>query len=905
GSRSAETHILTSSPPRPSPPAPERRQVVHNLPPQPTPFIGREAELAALDELIANPDVRLITIVGPGGMGKTRLALAAAERQLTAERQLARPTDQQTKRLPDHPATRLTPFFPHGVYFVSLAPVSALEHIIPTIAEALDFRLEAGGRQTRSPQQQLFDYLRQKRLLLIMDNFEHLLNGAKILVDILHAAPNVQILATARERLHLQQEQVYPIQGLPFPEEETAETRPVPIDASEFAAVTLFLQSARRIQPGFELVAEEVEYLVRICQLVEGMPLGLELAASWVDVLSLADIAAQVQQSLDFLETEMRDVPARHRSMRAVFDTTWQRLSEVERRILSQLAVFCGGFTRQAAQEVTKTSIHGLRSFVNKSLLGRTIAGRYQIHELLRQYAAEKLNQDPAAYEAARDGHSAFYCTFLHQWEIELKSARRLTALEDIMTELQNVRAAWNWAVAHGQTERLEQALESLGNFYKWRGHYREGEVALRAATEKLSTWDTDEHQQLQIRLFIWQANFNRDLGQTEQAAQQVRRSLDMLDAPKLSNQDLRLERADALYCLGSVTLRHDYEEARRVWQKCYELYQAVGEQWGMAKVLGYLAMIAWELGQYDEAKQLIEENLAIEKALGNQIGIGDMFSTLGWIALAQGQLEQAEQLAQKCTTFYREIGDQSRIAKGLRDLAAPKIYLGKFTEADSLLEESAAMYNELGGSGDQVFTNILLGATKAHLGQYGQARSWEELGLKLAQKFEDRAGVGRTLVWLGRVALVEGAHAEAQRLLQESVAIFRELGQKDQLSAALASLGHSARGLGNLAEARQYLVEALQTATEIGAFLPLLFAIPLASLLAADREEKEQAVELYTLALGYAFVANSCWCDDAFGQHISNVAGTLPYDVVTAAQERGKTRDFWATAKELLAEIT
>ena len=332
-------------------------------------------------------------------------------------------------------------------------------------------------------------------------------------------------------------------------------------------------------------------------------------------------------------------------------------------------------------------------------------------------------------------------------------------------------------------------------------------------------------------------------------------------------------------------------------------IHRAVGDQWGMAEVLGHLAMIAWELGRYDEAKQLIEENLVIQQALGNQVGIGDMFSTLGWIALTQGQLEQAEQLAQECTVRYREIGDQARIAKGLRDLAAPKLFLGQFSEAGLLLEKSAAIFNDLGGGGDLVFTNILWGATKSQLGQYAQARSREESGLELARKFEDRAGVGRALLWLGRIALVEETD-KAQRLFRESVAIFRELGQKDQLGAALAGLGHSAHSLGSPTEARQYLVKALQTTIGIGAFLPLLFAIPLAALLAADRGEEKRAVELYALASRYSFVANSRWCQDVFGRRIKAVAATLPSDVVAAAQARGQSRDLWAAAKALSAEI-
>ncbi|MCP4716908.1 MAG: hypothetical protein GY868_17425, partial [Deltaproteobacteria bacterium] len=198
------------------------------------------------------------------------------------------------------------------------------------------------------------------------------------------------------------------------------------------------------------------------------------------------------------------------------------------------LSVFRDGFTRQAAQEVTKSSIRALRSFVNKSLLSRTSTGRYEIHELLRQYAAEKLDQNPAAYEAARDEHSAFYCTFLQQWEIELKSARRLTALMEIRTESENARAAWNWAIAHGQTERMEQGLESLGNFFDWGGRYQEGEEVLRMATEKIAAPKTAGQQRLLVKALIWQANFNRELGQTELAMQLSRQSLDLLDSPLL-----------------------------------------------------------------------------------------------------------------------------------------------------------------------------------------------------------------------------------------------------------------------------------------------------------------------------------------------------------------------------------
>ena len=355
----------------------------NNLPLQPTPFIGRSGELAALNKLIADPDIRLVTIVGPGGMGKTRLALVVAEDVLTRGQ------------------------FKHGVYFINLAPLSEVSHIVPAVADALNFPLQGGDG--RSPQQQLIDYLRQKEMLLLFDNFEHLLDGVEFVANILQLASNVQILVTSRERLHLRTEQVYPIEGLEFPDWETPE------DAETYTAVQLFLQSARRNQPDFALQdKDDLTYLARICRTVAGMPLALELAASWVDMLPLSEIADELQQGLDFLETDMRDMPERHRSIRAAIDYSWQKLDEKERDIFAKLSVFRGDFTREAAKALADANLRQLARLVSKSLLqgGGGKDGRYQIHELLRQYGAEKL-EDSGEETAVRERHSYYYCQFL------------------------------------------------------------------------------------------------------------------------------------------------------------------------------------------------------------------------------------------------------------------------------------------------------------------------------------------------------------------------------------------------------------------------------------------------------------------------------------------------------------
>ncbi len=263
------------------------RPVRHNLPSETTPFLGREPELAALDDLFTKLDRRLVTIVGPGGIGKTRLALAYGEQLVGAAPQ---------------------PQYPNGVFFVNLAPLSESGRLVLTLAEALGLRIEGGTREKHSPKQQLLDYLRNRRLLLLLDNFEHLLSpssspdpgaeigGASLVAEILQTAPEVRILVTSRERLNLHMEQAFPVEGLAFPDWETAAPEDEVEDVAEYTAVQLFLQAAQRSQPDFSLeTSEELSALVQICRLVDGMPLALELAASWVDTLSLVDIAAELQ----------------------------------------------------------------------------------------------------------------------------------------------------------------------------------------------------------------------------------------------------------------------------------------------------------------------------------------------------------------------------------------------------------------------------------------------------------------------------------------------------------------------------------------------------------------------------------------------------------------------------------
>ncbi len=464
----------------------------HNLPIQATPFIGREAELAQIAGLLRDPDCRLLTLVGPAGSGKTRLALEAATAEL--ER------------------------YPQGVFFVSLAPLPSAAALASTIADVLGLRLFPEG----TSEGQLLAFLAQKRLLLVMDNYEHLLERADLASEILTAAPEVKILATSRARLNVGGEHRYHVGGLDYPTSELDGG----IDAPAYSAVQLYVQGAQRAQADFTLNEANREGVIEVCRLVQGMPLAIRLAAAWTGVLSPAGIAEEIRQDLDLLETERRDVPERQRSMRAAFDHSWRLLTGRQREVFQALSVFRGPFSRDAAQHVTAASLRETRLLVDRSLLYPVPEGVYEVHELLREYAAEKLDQIPGAREAARDRHCAHYAAALESWAADLKGPRSYIVPAEIGLEIENVRAAWNWAVEREHLAYLGQAVEGLWLYYDMRRRPDEAEKACRQAVGRLETrWFDDgtgwswtpamvaEHAEglrVLARLLAWRHGFTR-----------------------------------------------------------------------------------------------------------------------------------------------------------------------------------------------------------------------------------------------------------------------------------------------------------------------------------------------------------------------------------------------------------
>jgi predicted ATPase/DNA-binding XRE family transcriptional regulator len=646
------------------------------LPHQPTSFIGRAHELADLSRLLEDEQTRLVTITGPGGIGKTRLAITLAERLLAADR------------------------FPDGVFFVPLAAIETADQIVPALAEALDFSLDAGRNQVRSPQQQVFDYLRAKRLMLILDNVEHLLGSAEVgddkaadwVATLLAAAPGVAIVATSREHLKLREEHVYPLGGLDVPGAGAS---------SAYGAVALFVQRAQLLRPDFAPDKHDMSVVAQICRLVEGMPLAIELAAGWVDTLALPAIAMEIERDLDLLATELRDVPPRHRNMRTVFDATWHRLGAAEQMVFARLAVFRGGSDRQGVQSVTGALLPQLHTLVGGSLLQYDATrDRYSVHELLRQYGSEKLAADAADERATRDRHAAYYCAFVQQRGAELSGRGQLAALAALDAERENVQAAWDWAATRGQIKLLVEAIDGLGYFYEWRALFDNGARAYHIAAQRLEALPADDQaysRRVLTRLHAWQGTFHHLQGDTTGAEQLLRQSLALLDNLSASGQEVRAERAFILLQLGRVDLEGKLVDARRYLEESLALYQALGRRWEASHVLLWLGELARGEGAFEEGRRYCKSSLAGLEASGDRRGIAEVLDLDSQAAVEVGQLDEAEALARRSYAIRAELGDSVNRAAGLGRLGVFLLWAGKNDEASTLLAQSLELYQELG----------------------------------------------------------------------------------------------------------------------------------------------------------------------------------------------------------------
>lgn len=708
----------------------------HNLPVATTPFVGRAEALEQIQGQLVRPSCRLLTLVGPGGIGKTRLALETARKAI---------------------GTTL-----NGIFFVPLAAVPTPEFIVPAIAEAIGFTFAGAA----PPKTQLLAYLQAKELLLLLDNFEHLLKGSQLLAEMSQALPDVKLLVTSRERLNLQTEWTFDVGPLPLPNDQTDKTAD---------SLTLFTRLAQRAQADFALTAENQPEVARICQLVAGVPLGIELAAAWVRQLSCAEIAAELAQDIDFLQSRAGDVPDRHRSLQAVFDHSWALLTEAEQQALARLTVFRAGFSREAARQVTDASFWTLTALVDKSLLRREANGRFQMLEIVRQFAAERLVAQPALAAEAEQRHAQYFLLLLHTQENNWQTDQRQAALDLLSPEIDNVRAAWRWAVAALEDQAqpataaaaaqwLDRALVSLFFLYESRGWFQDGAAAFgwaMAALEELARLNQSSALPPHTygRLLVRYGRLVTFLGQYERAQQMLAQALAQLQH---SGNDREISLCHS-YLAILASFRGDYETAVAYAETALALNRQLDHKPGLAFSENLRGTLAHRQGEYAAAQAHYEASLALRRELGDLHGTAVALNNLGNLANAQQDLSAARRYYEESQLIFKTINHQPGRAATLGNAGVVAMQLGKLNEARQLHEESLILKQELGNRRSIAISLINLGEVNVLLEQADAARRAFHEALRLAMGIQAQPLALDALVGLATLL----PQAEATRLWQ------------------------------------------------------------------------------------------------------------------------------------------
>lgn len=634
--------------------------IPHNLPPQLTPFVGRLESLSDIVGLLAEPACHLLTLVGPGGIGKTRLALEISA--LFAG-------------ISQHPPPA-APIFTHGIYFVDLQPLRSSDSLISTIADAIGFQFYPGSE----PKQQLLDYLQSRRLMLLMDNFEHLLSDANPLTDIIRAARRIKILVTSRETLSLQEEWLYQVKGLDFPETSS------PKALETYEAIQLFVQCARRVQPSFSLDTEAAS-VTRLCQLVEGMPLALEMTAAWLKRLPCGEIARELEQGLDILESPARNVLPRHRNMRVVIDHSWNLLTSEEQNAFKKLSVFRGGFSKAAAEAVAGASLHILSALVDKSLLRVDNTGRYNLHKLVRQYSEEHLRKFPADWEQAQAQHSHYYLQWMSSNEQRLFSREQKQTFDDIETEFENIRVAWDWAIQSRNVGDVSASTHVLWFFYD-RDRWHEGERTFaRAAAAFSQDKKSVEHQRALGKLLARQGALCGSLFQLDKAWELRQASVELLRPLQMPD-----ELAFSLLQVGiGANVRGEFATARLYCDESLSIYRETGNLSGSAYTLHWLAQVCHaefternDIEDLRQAKRFGEQSLDIFQQVVNPQGLVNSYSVLSWICYLGGEYTQSQVYAEKGLRDSQEVGIRWGITLSLALIARAAYADGDYEKARS-----------------------------------------------------------------------------------------------------------------------------------------------------------------------------------------------------------------------------
>lgn len=628
----------------------------HNLPAATSPFFGREKELAEIDRLLGDPDCRLLTLTGLGGTGKSRLALQAARRQLAGGRW-------------------------DGVYLVLLASLDSSRQIPMAVAAALGLRGE------RDPTQRIFQFLRDKPALLLLDNYEHLIDGAGWVAALLENTPSTRVLVTSRERLNLEGEWVLPVPGLSFPNSETADL------AGEYDAIHLFVQTARRVSPDFSLGQADLPYTIRICRSVEGIPLAIEMAAARTRVLSPAQIAGRLENALQFLVSSDPTSPARHQTMQATLDWSYRLLGEAEQRLFRRLAVFTGSFPLEAAervyaqdarQEAIRPSpvLDLLTGLVDKSLLEvERSAGtgpRFRFLEPVKQYSRALLEESGEG-AAARDGLLAWAIELVETVSPDVYGAKNKAAVERLELEHANLRLALEWSLSRpGKALHGHRLANLLTQFWQMSGYISEGADWFERLLED-TTGIPEPVLVTSLESAAFLSTHRGDLARTKKVVVQAVALQEKMGG---RNRIAWLKSR-----LGWVAMSEgELDKALPLIEECLATHRETGDVWGIASDLIFYGDLAFLRGDFPAARERIAESLELARSLDLVPAIGRRLTRMGMISLALGDPLQAQGYFAASLRTGLEIHDDWGIAMALSGSAGLALRRGDPQRAAWLL---------------------------------------------------------------------------------------------------------------------------------------------------------------------------------------------------------------------------